>query len=311
MRTRSSTRPGILRLIAVGAVAPALTLAVPASGTAQTAAPPGPRSQAMIMQLLARSEQRLMQVREDLEGIGLYGEVAQAGAAAEYALAASRRALIEMHMAARRERQGLPVQRISTQGSEAGTTRPAPSAAAGVPDSGRSQANAAPNAGPGTTGAATPESGHAEPGNAGAGAAPEAAAGASVAATPAPRQNESGPNAAAATPSALAPAGAVPSGEAANTLVAGITPEQADQYIGTEVTNPDGRKLGTLQRVVVAPDGKIRAAVLQFGGFLGLFTSQAAIDWQAAKPQVQNGHLVFAMTPDQVDRAPSNPDEVH
>ena len=52
-----------------------------------------------------------------------------------------------------------------------------------------------------------------------------------------------------------------------------------ESLLGKEVTGAAGEKLGRIVDVLVAKDGAIRAAVIDFGGFLGVGTRKVAVAW--------------------------------
>jgi hypothetical protein len=49
--------------------------------------------------------------------------------------------------------------------------------------------------------------------------------------------------------------------------------------LGKVVIGPNGEKLGLITDVVVDRDGRPRAAIIDFGGFLGVGSRKVAIDW--------------------------------
>jgi hypothetical protein len=51
--------------------------------------------------------------------------------------------------------------------------------------------------------------------------------------------------------------------------------------LGKKVKGPNGEDLGPVVDVLVDPDGQPRAAVIDFGGFLGVGSRKIAIDWKA------------------------------
>jgi len=68
------------------------------------------------------------------------------------------------------------------------------------------------------------------------------------------------------------------------------TPNLADnlhrgsKVIGADVENSQGKDLGDIEDVVVDSAGRIRYAVLGFGGFLGMGEKYFAVPWEALKP---------------------------
>ena len=74
-----------------------------------------------------------------------------------------------------------------------------------------------------------------------------------------------------------------------------------DSLLGREVsTRPDG-DIGRVVDLLVDGDGKLRAAVVEFGGFLGIGTRKIAVDWSAFR--IVNGAIVVNVTRDRLRAA--------
>jgi hypothetical protein len=54
---------------------------------------------------------------------------------------------------------------------------------------------------------------------------------------------------------------------------------ETTSVLGKNVVGPNGEKLGLITDVVVDRDGRPRAAIIDFGGFLGVGSRKVAIDW--------------------------------
>jgi hypothetical protein len=61
--------------------------------------------------------------------------------------------------------------------------------------------------------------------------------------------------------------------------VAPIAPDDATGILGKKVRGPAGEDMGTVVDVIVDEGGAPRAAVIDFGGFLGVGNRKIAIDW--------------------------------
>jgi PRC-barrel domain len=59
-----------------------------------------------------------------------------------------------------------------------------------------------------------------------------------------------------------------------------IAPEEAVGILGKKVYGPAGEDMGMAIDVLVDSDGRPRAAVIDFGGFLGVGSRKIAIDWE-------------------------------
>jgi hypothetical protein len=60
-----------------------------------------------------------------------------------------------------------------------------------------------------------------------------------------------------------------------------LPPNDAAPVLGKKVKGPNGEDLGLVVDVLVDTNGKPRAAVIDFGGFLGVGSRKIAIDWKA------------------------------
>jgi hypothetical protein len=60
-----------------------------------------------------------------------------------------------------------------------------------------------------------------------------------------------------------------------------LPPSEGTSVMGKKVKGPSGEDLGLVVDVLVDPDGQPHAAVIDFGGFLGVGSRKIAIDWKA------------------------------
>ena len=112
-----------------------------------------------------------------------------------------------------------------------------------------------------------------------------------VAASPAARSDESPP------PSA----------------VQSIAPDDAEAVLGQRIVDTEGKTIGRMIDVLVDGNGQPRAAVIDFGGFMGVGNRKIAVHWAALhfNPGDPARKIVLEMTPDQIKAAPEyrNPDK--
>ena len=66
---------------------------------------------------------------------------------------------------------------------------------------------------------------------------------------------------------------------------------KASELIGMKVQGSDGKNLGKIRDLVIAPDGAVRYAVLDFGGVLGIGDKYFAVPWDALQ-RTQNGKQI-------------------
>jgi hypothetical protein len=55
--------------------------------------------------------------------------------------------------------------------------------------------------------------------------------------------------------------------------------EQHDAVLGRQVRSSAGEDMGRVVNVVVDQSGQVRAAIIDFGGFLGVGNRKIAVDW--------------------------------
>ena len=86
-----------------------------------------------------------------------------------------------------------------------------------------------------------------------------------------------------------------------------IDGQAAESLLGKKVQSSKGDDLGRIVDVIVDKAGQIRAAVIDFGGFLGVGSRKIAVDWRAIHmtPDGKLDHLVIALPQDQLRSAPA------
>ncbi len=74
---------------------------------------------------------------------------------------------------------------------------------------------------------------------------------------------------------------------------------------GTDVYSPAGDHLGKISHLMIdRHSGNIAYAVMSFGGFLGLGSSEHPIPWKKLRYDARLGGYVTDITKDQLERAP-------
>jgi hypothetical protein len=115
-------------------------------------------------------------------------------------------------------------------------------------------------------------------------------------AAPAPQSNASAP-----TP---------PDDEKTKTEKAGVPAsvvdgEQLESVLGVEALGSAGDDMGRIVDIIVDRDGQITAAIIDFGGFLGVGSRKIAVDWRSLHFDPKKaGYVVANLTKDQVRVAP-------
>jgi hypothetical protein len=76
--------------------------------------------------------------------------------------------------------------------------------------------------------------------------------------------------------------------------------------LGKEVRSSAGENLGRIVDLLVDQTGQVRAAMIDFGGFLGVGNRRIVVDWAALHfaPADQRDHITLDLTRDQMRAAP-------
>jgi PRC-barrel domain len=97
-----------------------------------------------------------------------------------------------------------------------------------------------------------------------------------------------------------------------NTSVVVLGSRQAESILGKEVRSKTDESMGRLIDVVVDRTGRPRAAVIDFGGFLGVGSRKIAIDWSALSFESDGRDrdiIVVDLTREQARAAPEYKDK--
>ena len=76
--------------------------------------------------------------------------------------------------------------------------------------------------------------------------------------------------------------------------------------LGKSVRSSAGEDMGRIVDIIVSHDGQVRAAIIDFGGFLGIGMRKIAVDWRALNfaPAGKPGSITVDLTRNQVRLAP-------
>src|SRR5215470_7456875 len=86
---------------------------------------------------------------------------------------------------------------------------------------------------------------------------------------------------------------------------------EVEGILGRPVLGADDENMGRIVDVIVDRTGRVRAAVIDFGGFLGVGSRKIAVDWSALHfppPGQPNAKVTLDLTRDQVKAAPEYQD---
>jgi hypothetical protein len=90
------------------------------------------------------------------------------------------------------------------------------------------------------------------------------------------------------------------------TNVQRVPPEQALAILGHTVTDPSGKTIGRLVDVLVDNNGDPQAAVIDFGGFMGVGSRKIAVQWSTLHfaPANSKQPITLDLSQDQIKAAP-------
>jgi hypothetical protein len=118
----------------------------------------------------------------------------------------------------------------------------------------------------------------------------------------APADHPAVPDNAPATPPPAAPA---PTPPASVTI---LNDHEVQGILGRDVESTTASEnMGRIVDVLVDRSGQVRAAIIDFGGFLGVGSRKIAVDWNALhfpQPAKPDAHITLELTRDQVKAAP-------
>jgi len=81
--------------------------------------------------------------------------------------------------------------------------------------------------------------------------------------------------------------------------------EQLQSVLGIEVLSSTGEDMGRVVDIVVDRTGQARAAIIDFGGFLGVGSRKIAVDWRSLQFNPKKaGAIIANLTKDQLRVAP-------
>lgn len=121
-------------------------------------------------------------------------------------------------------------------------------------------------------------------------------------AMPAPAEPPASNAPPAATPATNAPPAATPAPK-----VTVLNKHEVEVILGREVRSPNNENMGRIVDVLVDTSGQVRAAIIDFGGFLGVGSRKIAVDWSALQfpsPDKSGAPIKLELTRDQVAAAP-------
>jgi hypothetical protein len=122
----------------------------------------------------------------------------------------------------------------------------------------------------------------------------------------APSTPASPPAATQAPPPAATPAPEAPAAAAAGTPATVLDDQQVVSVLGRSVRGREGEDMGRIVDVIVNRSGQVRAAIIDFGGFLGVGSRKVAVEWSALRfePTGKPDRITLDLTRNSVRLAP-------
>lgn len=78
----------------------------------------------------------------------------------------------------------------------------------------------------------------------------------------------------------------------------------SESVLGKSVFSNSGQKVGRIVDVVAGPAGRVRAAIIDFGGFLGIGSRRIAVKWSCLRFEPDGRVVVIDVPPERLARAP-------
>jgi len=89
--------------------------------------------------------------------------------------------------------------------------------------------------------------------------------------------------------------------------------ESVVSILGKKVQGPHGEDLGRVVDVLADASGRVRVAIIDFGGFLGVGNRRIAVDWPLLKfnPEDKERSLILSLSREKLQDAPEYKDSTH
>ena len=111
--------------------------------------------------------------------------------------------------------------------------------------------------------------------------------------------------------SSNAPANTAPAAPPPPASVTVLNKHEVEGILGREVLSSANENMGRIVDVLVDRSGEVRAAIIDFGGFLGVGSRKIAVDWSALHfpaPGNADERVTLELNRDQVKEAPAYED---
>ncbi|UEM22120.1 PRC-barrel domain-containing protein [Skermanella mucosa] len=102
----------------------------------------------------------------------------------------------------------------------------------------------------------------------------------------------------------------------AGTPTAGMTPttpmdtprlmgDQVSGMIGTNAVTANDEEVGEIENLLIGSEGQVEAAIVEWGGFLGIGSKTAAVPWNALQLNEASDRVVIDMTREEMEALPA------
>jgi hypothetical protein len=107
-------------------------------------------------------------------------------------------------------------------------------------------------------------------------------------------------------PAAQTPPPKAPAATPAETPAMVLNGQQVESILGKKVRGAAGDDMGRIIDIIADKTGQVRAAIVDFGGFLGVGNRQIAVDWKAIRFPIdgKTDAVIVDLTKDQLRVAP-------
>jgi hypothetical protein len=119
------------------------------------------------------------------------------------------------------------------------------------------------------------------------------------------KDNTAAPTQIASTPESAAKASSAPPGAPPRELIVTVLDTgEVQGTLGKEVRSTADENMGRVIDVIVDRTGQVRAAIIDFGGFLGVGSRKIAVAWDTLRFSPKGERIALELTRDQVRAAP-------
>jgi hypothetical protein len=112
---------------------------------------------------------------------------------------------------------------------------------------------------------------------------------------PEPQSQDAAPQPNAAAPPPASPQKPSPQSPEVGTAATIIDAKRIESVLGRNVLSTSGENIGRIVDILADRSGQVRAAVIDFGGFLGVGSRKIAVDWSALHFDLKGDSIVITV----------------